>query len=94
MLLLLFYFGWFSNSLMPIAFRWVATHSESASNLKTRKGIANSASGYGKITFTNGLKQMVRVHLSPTVTWNHFERRSNETLRTNPNRRIGFQRVP
>ena len=37
---------------------------------------------------------MVRVHLSPTVTWDHFQRRSNDSLRTNPHRRIGFHRVP
>ena len=63
-------------------------------SLKTRKVIAISASKYGKIKFTNGSKQMVRVHLSPTVTWNHFERRTNDTLRTNPHRQIGFHRVP
>ena len=43
----------------------------------------------GKITFINGSNQMVRVHLSPTLTWGHFERRTNETLRSDPRRRIG-----
>ena len=41
---------------------------------------------YGKITFVNGLNQMVRVQLSPSLTWTYFERRSNQTLRTNPKR--------
>ena len=37
---------------------------------------------------------MVRVHLSPSLTWSHFERKTNDTLRTNPHRRIGSNRVP
>ena len=48
----------------------------------------------GKITFINGSNQMVRVHLSPTLTWGHIEHRTNETLRTDPHRRIGSNRVP
>ena len=49
---------------------------------------------HGKVTFINGSNQMVLVHLSPTVTWSHIERRTDETLKANPNRRIGFNRVP
>ena len=49
---------------------------------------------HGKITLINASSQMIRVHLSPTVTWSHFERRTNETLRANPDRRIGSNRVP
>ena len=105
MLLLYFCFGWFSNCLRHIAFRVVTIQwleilfnrflpESPPTNLKTPEVAAISASGYGKIKFINGSKQMVRVHLSPTVTWNHFERRSNDTLRTNPYRRIGFHRVP
>ena len=51
------------------------------------------SSSLGKITFVNGLDQMVRVHLSPSLTWTYFERRTNETLRTNSRRHIGSNRV-
>ena len=55
--------------------------------------LRNSNPTYGKITFVNGLNQMVRVHLSPSLTWSYFESRSNQTLRTNPKRHIGSNRV-
>ena len=48
---------------------------------------------FGKITFVNGLNQMVRVHLRPSLTWTYFESRTNQTLRTNPRRHIGSNRV-
>ena len=48
---------------------------------------------YGKITFVNGLNQMVRVHLSPSLTWSYVETRTNLTLRRNPQRHIGSNRV-
>ena len=50
-------------------------------------------SSFGKITFVNGLNQMVRVHLRPSLTWTYFESRTNQTLRTNPRRHIGSNRV-
>ena len=49
---------------------------------------------YGKVTFINGSKQMVQVHLRPSLTWAHYESRTNQTLRSNPKRPIGFNRVP
>lgn len=49
---------------------------------------------YGKVTFINGSKQMVQVHLRPSLTWAHFESRTNKTFGTNPHRPMGFNRVP
>lgn len=57
------------------------------------KTIAPNAS-YGKIKFTNGSKEMVRVHLRPSLIWNYFESRTNQTLRRGPDRRLGSNRVP
>ena len=45
----------------------------------------------GKITLINGLNQMVRAHLNPTVDWGHFEHRTNQTLSTNPRKHESSQ---
>ena len=49
---------------------------------------------YGKITFINGSNQMVRVHLRPSLIWNYYESRTDQTLRRGPDRRLGSNRVP
>ena len=55
--------------------------------------LASKNTSFGKITFVNGLNQMVRVHLRPSLTWTYFETRTNQTLSTNPSRHIGSNRV-
>ena len=59
----------------------------------TTTSVSPNAS-YGKITFTNGSNQMVRVHLRPSLIWNYFESRTDQTLRRGPDRRLGSNRVP
>ena len=62
--------------------------------LKTFSTAVSPNASYGKITFTNGSKEMVRVHLRPSLIWNYFESRTNQTLRRGPDRRLGSNRVP
>ena len=82
-----FFLDWFSNC-------GICTVRIILKTLKVLRLEALRNPSHGKITFINASSQMILVHLSPTVTWSHFERRTNETLRANPDRRIGSNRVP
>ena len=44
---------------------------------------------YGKITILNKSYSNVRITLSPSINWNYFEQRTNQTLFRNPDKVIG-----
>ena len=47
------------------------------------------SSTFGKITMVNKAFSTVRVTLSPSINWNYYEQRTNQTLLKNPDKITG-----
>ena len=71
-----------SSSKITMLFKWVimlVLELSECSNLRQ----------YGEIRIANNLKETIRVIMSPAISWNYHERRTNVTLQRNPFKAVG-----
>ena len=75
-------FFYFSRDKITMLLRWVIM-------LIIKLSVCSNLRPYGEIRIANDLKKTIRVILSPAISWNYHERRTNETLKRNPFKAIG-----
>ena len=57
------------------------------------RAICNKVPTYGTITILNNSSDLIRVILTPAISWDYYEQRTNKTLVRNLDKAIGGNHI-